>query len=77
MSETNELKLLGRVIGTFNGWDGDMDTMIFYKFQPAKTVQLEPCDLSVNYTEGTFKAYNDEGTELWSHDIIETIKHLV
>lgn len=75
----NELKILGRVIGTFDGWDswdGDMDEMVFYKYQPEGTIQIQPCDLSVNYTDGVFKSYDDNGELLWSKDIIETISHL-
>jgi hypothetical protein len=64
-SSRTDLIIMGRAIGTFDGWDdvGDL-VMIYYAFNPCPTLERElPVgDISVDYEKGTFSFYCDDGT---------------
>jgi len=64
MSTRNDLMVLGRTIGTYDGWDGDfLETLIFYAFKPCKLLEKElpEGDLTVNYEKGNFIYFKDDG----------------
>ena len=76
MSDRRELKLLGRIIGTYTGWDGDPgDSVWFYDFIPAEGINLKPTDqLMFLEIEGKFQTINEAGEVIEEWDAIETLK---
>lgn len=76
-AEPEELVFLGRVLGTCSGWDGDLDAIGFYDFNPAPGVSLPAgSSLSININTGEWSIENDEGSALQRGDIIETLAKL-
>lgn len=72
----SDLVVLGRVIGTFTGWDqGDTLNFVFYGFKP-KFEGMPEGDMNVDYEGGFFRFYDDEGNETWANDIIERMKDI-
>lgn len=71
MSDRQELTILGRKIGTYDGWDGDMDSMVLYDVES----HLFPKgDLSIDYTGGRFIQYDESGEIVQEWDVIDTLK---
>lgn len=69
----NTLKVLGRIIGTFDGWDGDgVECMVFCAFKPCDVLaeELPEGDLTVNFHEGTFTYYEDDGAVYKTFDML-------
>ena len=80
--QPNELILLGRLIGTFTGWDdGGEEQIMFYDFVPNETAiatnqtifQTTQSCLSFNHSLGTLSIFDDDGNE---HDITDAIEAL-
>lgn len=69
----NDLKILGRTIGTFDGWDGDPDCMIFCEFKPHDVLKddLPEGDLTFNMEAGDFTYCDDDGNETKRVDVIK------
>lgn len=45
-----EVKVLGRVLGTADGWDGDLgEYMVFYDFKPLPGIDLEEGDMQIDF----------------------------
>jgi len=78
MSKPMPLKILGREIGTFTGWDGDPGTYIqFYDYVPKAGVNLEACNcLYFDEEQGKFRSLNEDGNPIKEWDVIETLKNL-
>jgi len=59
----DKLTILGRTIGTFDGWDGDDDWTVFYKFEPVDVLKDDLLAGDLNYAqfEGWFSFVDDEG----------------
>lgn len=74
MTDRTDWTFLGRVIGSASGWDGEMNSFVLYDFQPQPNINLPPCDLTIEIETGLFKSYNDDGTESWAKDIIDTLR---
>lgn len=83
LDEVHELKILGRAIGTFTGWD-ESDTLIFihynveFRLELTTKVNLSSCDsLTVNFDSGLFECWC-EGDEVpaASGDLIALLKDL-
>lgn len=70
--ERTDLIVLGRLIGTYQGWDGgDEGEYVFYDFIPAPNVNLPSSfDLSVSYQKGWFAQYDDNGIPILQWDIM-------
>ena len=74
---TEDLKILGRHIGTHDGWDqADTDVFIFYAFIPVDGCILREGDLSFDMTRGTFTYHLDDGTEQYNYDCLDVIRNL-
>lgn len=72
-------KFLGRVIGTATGWDQTSDeSFCLYDFEPAAdfTFPASKC-LDIDYTNGKFVSYDDDGVVLRSADILGLMKDVV
>lgn len=69
-----EVKVLGLVIGTASGWD-ELDTCVlyFYDFEPNNGINLPSKDLVVDFEDGLFMTYDDDGTETHSSSVLETL----
>jgi hypothetical protein len=69
---SDALKVLGRTIGTHNGWDGDMDAMVFYDFKPCDVLadDLPAGDLNVDFQAGDFSYYDDDGNVTKTLDML-------
>ncbi len=54
--------VLGRKLGTADGWDGDLGEMIwFYNFRPAEGVELPECSsLGFDQDRGLLGSLSDE-----------------
>lgn len=63
-TERSDLIILGRVIGSYESWDGDMDAMTYYAFKPCGVLSedLPEGDLTVDCTKGDFIYFEDDGT---------------
>jgi hypothetical protein len=59
--ERNPLKVFGRVIGTYTGWEQVDDlTFMFYDFIPDEKYDLKAGDLAVDYESGSFQVTTDD-----------------
>jgi len=78
MSEEMPLKVLGREIGTYTGWDGYLGTYIqFYDYKPNSYVSLEAWDcLIFNEETGMFQIIDDEGNPIKEWVTIEILKNV-
>jgi hypothetical protein len=79
MTQRNETKVCGRIIGTDTGWDEVMDFVVaFYDFEPAHGVDLPKCScLCVDYISGTFEVQNDEDqSDGPQHDLLDMLTKL-
>ncbi len=76
MTNRAPLVLLGRTIGTYEGWDGDPDVMVFYAFKPCDVLstELPEGDLTVDYTKGLFTYHEDDGALYKSFDMLATLQ---
>lgn len=75
--ERTELKILGRIFGTNNGWDGDVDGMVFYEFEPGPNVTLPVGDLCMDFTNGTLEITSDNGeVTLFKGDLVTVAYHI-
>lgn len=75
----DDLVILGRKIGTSDGWDQlDYGIDTHYKFDPIDELkQILPMgDLVINYNGGYFEYNDSEGNVTESVDIIDTLKTL-
>lgn len=72
----SELKILGRVIGTYEGWDGEPgDNIWFYDFIPAKGINIPECDcLYFEEIEGYIKCGTAIEEITNTYDVIELLK---
>lgn len=70
MSERIEIKLMGKVLGTADGWDGEMPTFAFYDFQPAEGISLKAGDLQIDYETGMFDIVAESGDVLDTGSIV-------
>lgn len=75
MDERFDVTVLGEVIGTASGWDGmDYLEVLFYNFEPSNKISgLDGGDVCVNYNNGKFEYYNDEGLVEYSVSIVSVI----
>lgn len=73
--ERSECIVLGRVIGSYNGWDQvDDSTICFYGFEPILELSHIPSgDLGFNYEEGKFESYADNGEIIFESDAVEEL----
>jgi hypothetical protein len=78
MSERAKARFLNRLLGTYDGWDGDPgECWSFYDFEPAPGVELPKCDcLNVNEKTGMFEITNDDGTVTQRFDILQVLNSL-
>lgn len=80
--ERKRLIIMGRVIGTYIGWDGDDESMVFYQFEPAENVtelhNVAPGidDIAVHFTMGFFVWYDENGIPIVQRDVISIIAGL-
>lgn len=66
--------ILGREIGTNNGWGrGDALAFAFHEFEPAENIDLPPGGLWVNFESGKLEYYDDNGEVAQSFDIIDVL----
>lgn len=74
----SELKILGRIVGTFDGWDGDPgDQVWFYNFKPNENVKIPACEcLYYEETEGYIKCGTSDGQITNTFDIIELLSSI-
>lgn len=80
MSDTPErypLIVMGREIGTIDGWDGsDHLINVYYNFEPATGVDLPSAtDISIDYTTGIVQQ-DEEDAVLWQKDLLPLIASL-
>lgn len=70
------VKLLGRILGTSTGWDGDEEWVVFYNFKPNPGVSLpSECDLTFKVTEGLIGVSHPATGDLVDEkDIFEALK---
>lgn len=54
MAKRMEVKVLGRILGTANGWDGDGSEVFWFDdFKPKEDIPIKPCDsLQVDLING-------------------------
>lgn len=71
-----KLFILGRYIGTYEGWDEGEPGCI--QFSGVKSnIENFPCgDIWVDYNKGNIIQYNDESDEVTTSDIISYVAHL-
>lgn len=81
MSERQDLKILGRTIGTVDGWDGDEDCFVYYEFKPNDVLknELPEGDLNFEMTNGYFSyyTYDENGQKLDKRFDVLTILTMV
>lgn len=72
MSEERiEVKILGRVLGTASGWDGDPGEVIwFYDFEPKEGINLQKGELQFNFDTGNFGLPDEEGELIAPLDMV-------
>lgn len=58
---SDECKLLGYVLGTYGGWNGDVEAITFNDFKPAAQVPwIEGADnINIDLINGTVEAYGE------------------
>lgn len=62
MGERKPTLVLGYFVGTSTGWDQADDwSIILYDFEPYKGFDMPAGDLGVDYQEGVFENYDEEG----------------
>lgn len=77
-----DLMIMGRIIGTYTGWDGDDESMVFYDFKPtaefSAVAGFAPAsdDITVHFTMGFFIWYDENGIPLAQHDVIAALRDL-
>jgi hypothetical protein len=70
--ERTEYTVLGRVIGTATGWDGDGFDMVLHDFIPSIS-GLPSGSISVAFEAGTISSYDEDGKMLESVDIVTAL----
>lgn len=72
-----EVKILGRVLGTASGWDGDLgENVWFYDFKPNEGIDLPAGDLLFDETNGMIGLTTDEGEISNGQDICKFLAPL-
>lgn len=69
----HEAAIMGTVIGTCTGWDGDLgEWIVFYEFIPVPELAdvLGSGDLNIDFEKGEFQKYDDEGDMIWYTDAL-------
>lgn len=72
----SDLKLVGIIIGTHDGWDQSGDTSFtFYSFK-SSIDNLEDADyLDFNWETGVLKSYDDDdGNIIWSRSLLSVVE---
>lgn len=70
-----ELKLLGKVIGTFEGWDqfGEM-SFVFYDFIPTKNASLPIAKtLNIDLETGVIQQVDDNNKVIWEGNLLSIL----
>lgn len=72
VDERHPLKILGRTIGTYSGWDGEDLCVIYYAFKPVDVLaaELPEGDINVEYENGYFSFYDADGQLYKRFDMI-------
>lgn len=71
----SELKVMGKVLGTYDGWDGEMPAFAFYNFQPNEGINIQAGDLGIHYEDGMFDVSNPDTGDI--HDTGSLIPFLL
>lgn len=81
----SELKLLGRILGTYDGWDAQDETTIFYNVKlnvdTCRALAIFPnndkqIDISTNSTTGIIQYEDGEDNVIWARDLVNALVHL-
>lgn len=74
MSNREDAIVLGRKIGTYDGWDQvDDDQFVMYNFRSAFPA-ISDGDLTIDYSRGEFQIISDDGEVTWSADMISILQ---
>lgn len=77
MSERFDVIILGRMVGTASGWDGDLgESVWFYEFIPLEhpaLAFLAPGELLFDEQAGTISNQDEEGNKVSSRDVVEVL----
>lgn len=78
MTKTTELSIFNRKVGTCTGWD-DIDHLhlVFYDFKPYEGFDMPQADLSVDYENGFFMNFNDDGDIIVQKDFLTVMNGFV
>lgn len=68
--------ILGRKLGTASGWDGELESLTFYDFQPEKGVELCPGCLSLSLESAMLEILADDGSVLSMADAMSVLSGL-
>jgi len=75
-SKRDNLRVLGRTIGTYSGWDGDDSTgFVFYAFKPIDVLatELPEGDLNMNWDTGEFTYWLGDGEEFAPYKVLDML----
>lgn len=73
----DEVKIMGRVLGTNEGWDEAGDSCyVFYGFKPAEGVALPAGDLNFDWVSGQLQYYTEAGEVETTFDAIPFLASL-
>jgi hypothetical protein len=75
--ERTPFKVLGVKLGTYDSWDQVDDlTLVFYDVKIDEGVNLPEGVITVNYEDGNFYMYDDNGNETLKRSIISVVGSL-
>ena len=67
---TAEAIVLGRNIGTHDGWDQvDEEAFVLYDLKPIEGLGIEPGDTTFDYANGLILTHHSDGKEVSRQDI--------
>lgn len=67
--------ILGRKIGTFDGWDElENNVMVLYDFRADANIDIPGGDLTVMYDAGRLEIINDDGDVEWFADMLTVLR---
>lgn len=79
MTDRKEATILGRSVGTLDGWDWiDDNSFVLYNFEPAEGFDMPKYDLTVDFSAGKFSNFSyDDGSLILEKDFLTVMNGFV
>lgn len=73
-----DIRIMGCLLGTATGWDGEMPTYAYYGFIPDETNKdMHEGDLQIDYEKGSAEIINEAGDITHTYNLVPILWKLL